>query len=102
MTDKIIQHCIGFDWDESNTHKNWNKHQVSYLECEQVFFNSPLLAYNDTTHSNLEKRMYVLGQTNMARSLFIVFAIRNNLIRVISARDMSKKERRIYETNTTF
>jgi uncharacterized protein len=88
---------LGFDWDASNRDKNWEKHQVSNGECEEVFFNLPLLLQPDEVHSTAEARYYVLGQTNAGRRLFIVFTIRNEKIRVISARDMSKRERTIYE-----
>ena len=94
---KIIKECVGFDWEVANFEKNWLSHQVSSGECEQVFFNRPILLQDDVTHSQTEKRYYVLGRTDDFRELFIVFTIRNNLIRVISARDMSKKERQIYD-----
>ena len=88
---------VGFDWDEGNKQKNWEKHQVNYTECEEVFFNKPLLIDDDTNHSFQERRYYVLGRTDLGRTLFLVFTVRNNKIRVISARDQSKKERKIYE-----
>jgi hypothetical protein len=88
--------CIGFQWDKDNIEKNWLKHKVSPVECEQVFFNKALFAV-DEKHSQREKRYYVLGLTDERRSLFVAFTIRRNLIRVISARNMSKKERKIYE-----
>jgi hypothetical protein len=87
----------GFDWDENNREKNWNKHGVLASECEEVFFNLPLLLQADTPHSLKEPRYYVLGHTNLGRRLFIAFTVREDKIRVISARDMSKKERSIYE-----
>jgi len=86
----------GFDWDEGNLTKNWEWHQVSSMECEEVFLNIPLLLADDTRHSSGEVRYYVLGQTNAGRLLFIAFAVRGTLIRVISARPMSGKERQIY------
>ena len=86
----------GFEWDDGNLTKNWIKHQVSTIECEEIFFNLPLLLANDKKHSQEEERYYVLGQTNAGRTLFISFTIRTNKIRVISARDMSRKEREIY------
>ena len=98
--EKTLQECIGFDWDEGNFIKNWSKHKVSNVECEQVFFNYPLLLNDDKNHSNSETRMYVLGKTDANILLFIAFTIRNKLIRVISARNMSKKERRVYEQCT--
>lgn len=86
----------GFDWDEGYLDKNWIKHQVSNSGREEVFFNFPLLLADDKQHSQEEQRYYVLGQTNANRRLFIAFAVRENKIRVISARDMSQKERDPY------
>jgi uncharacterized DUF497 family protein len=91
----------GFEWDESNRDKNWLAHQVSVGECEEVFFNFPLLQLSDPAHSQVEVRNYVLGQTSAGRCLFIVFTIRNNKVRVISARDMSKRERALYAKANT-
>jgi len=81
----------GFEWDDGNQLKNWIKHQVAASECEQVFFNLPLMLANDPEHSQDESRYYVLGQTNNKRRLFISFTVRNNKIRVISARPMSRR-----------
>ncbi|MCO6453343.1 MAG: BrnT family toxin [Caldilineales bacterium] len=86
----------GFEWDDGNQTKNWVGHQVSTTECEEVFFNLPLLLVDDIRHSQVEKRCYVLGQTNADRRLFIAFTVRTKRIRVISARDMSRKERQKY------
>lgn len=94
-----LLNCTGFDWDSGNIEKNWLKHKVSPVECEQVFFNKALFA-EDVRHSQREKRYYALGLTNNKRPLFVAFTIRRSLIRVISARDMSKKERKIYEEQT--
>ena len=91
---------IGFDWDEGNQQKNWEKHQVDFRECEEAFFNQPLLISEDMKHSFQEKRYYVLGRSDTNRKLFLIFTLRNNKIRVISARDQSKKERMIYEQQT--
>lgn len=87
----------GFDWDEGNRDKNWLRHRVSQGECEEVFFNQPLLTLADERHSASEARYYALGITNAGRRLFVVFTIRGSLLRVISARDMNRKERKIYE-----
>ena len=91
-----LKQCEGFEWDEENADKNWLLHQVSHTECEQAFFNEPLVVANDEKHSHSEKRYFLLGQTDLGRLLFIVFTLRKNLVRVISARDMHKKEREIY------
>jgi uncharacterized DUF497 family protein len=89
--------CGGFDWDRGNLDKNWKLHGVPFWECEQVFFNEPLLVVEDVSHSGVEKRYYALGRTDAGRRLFVVFTIRRNLVRVISARDMSRRERKRYE-----
>ncbi len=86
----------GFDWDEGNLDINFIRHQVSNVECEELFFNLPLLLADDDKHSYEEKRYYALGQTNNKRWLFIVFTIRDHKIRIISDRDMSPKERAVY------
>ena len=93
---ETLNQCSGFDWDEGNIDKNWLKHRVSHTECEQIFFNHPLAIQDDIVHSKTEKRFYALGETDLKRALFIAFTVRNNLIRVISARDMSRKEREVY------
>ncbi len=92
-----LSQIVGFDWDQNNREKNWEKHGVLASECEEVFFNLPLLLQPDPAHSQKEPRYYVLGHTVAGRRLFIVFTIREDKIRVISARDMSKKERSVYE-----
>ena len=97
MEKVFLNECEGFQWDDGNLTKNWLKHGVTQSEVEQVYFNQPLLLFNDDKHSINESRHFVLGKTDSGRKLFIVFTIRDDLIRVISARDMSKKERLIYE-----
>ena len=93
---KFLRNCNNFEWDEHNSKKNWEKHQVTPSECEQIFFNQPLIIGDDKKHSKLEIRYYSLGQTDSGRLLFIVSTNRDELIRVISARDMSKKEKEVY------
>jgi hypothetical protein len=93
----LLDNCSGFEWDEGNSIKNWIRHRVTKGECEQVFFNEPIFVFDDTRHSKEEKRWFLLGKTDADRALFIVFTIRENLIRVISARDMNRKERKIYD-----
>ena len=89
----------GFDWDEANARKNWTKHRVTPAESERVFFNRPLLVSDDTKHSEKEKRYYAMGQTDEGRLLFLDFTIRKKLVRVISARNMSRKERKLYKSS---
>ena len=91
----------GFDWDDGNARKN-DKHSVSMAEAEHTFFNNPLLLVADAKHSHAEQRYHALGKTDEGRTLHITFTLRNagEKIRVISARDMHKKERTIYEQTT--
>ena len=88
---------VGFQWDEGNIDKNLIKHNVENWECEQVFFNKPLLVLDDPRHSMAEKRLAAFGKTDAGRLLVVVFTKRSNLLRVISARDMNARERRFYE-----
>ena len=90
--------CAGFEWDEGNADKNWEKHAVADFECEEVFFHQPLVVRHDPKHSQREARYYALGRTGQDRLLFVAFTVRRSLIRVISAREMTRKERRLYET----
>ena len=88
----------GFEWDDGNARKN-DKHGVSTAEAEQAFFNNPLLLVADVKHSKRELRFHALGKSDEGRLLHITFTLRNAgaSIRVISARDMHRKERIIYE-----
>jgi uncharacterized protein len=92
----------GFDWDAGNERKNADSHGVSQAEAEQIFFNQPLIVTLDEKHSEGELRVRALGITNTGRLLTITFTMRANgeLIRVISARDMHRKERKEYEQAT--
>ena len=101
---KYSSKIIDFEWDEGNKTKNWFKHKVLWQECEDIFFNEPFLVNSDVKHSEKEERYQALGHTNIGRLLFISFTIRKGRIRVISAREMNRKERKVYneqkETNT--
>ena len=89
----------GFDWDANNGRKSADKHQVSQAEVEQVFFHVPLVLASDVKHSHTEPRFHALGKTTVGRLLHITFTLRfeGGKIRPISARDMHRKERRVYE-----
>ena len=97
--DLLVQ-CTGFDWDVGNLRKNWESHRVSFWEAEEVFMNGPLLSVPQRVDRG-EERFYCLGETEAQRFLFVVFTVRADRIRVISARDMSRKERRIYKSYAT-
>src|SRR6266571_3063816 len=94
-----VDRVEGFDWDEGNKRKSEERHGVSHSESEQVFFSVPLLMLQDIKHSQGEPRFHALGKTESGRLLHITFTTRaeGNKIRVISARDMNRKERMIYE-----
>ena len=89
----------GFEWDAGNERKSSEKHKVGQFEAEQAFFNQPLLILADDKHSQMEPRYHALGKSDDARLLHITFTLRlkGTLIRVISARDMHRKERIAYE-----
>ena len=91
-----MENCVGFEWDDSNSRKNWERHQVTPEEAEDIFFHEPLVVRSDVRHSKSEKRYYALGHTG-ARRLFLVFTVRQKLIRVISARDMNRNETESYK-----
>jgi uncharacterized protein len=88
--------CVGFDWDESNVQKNWERHGVTPEEAEDIFFREPLVVRADVRYRGAERRYYALGQTSSARFLFAAFTIRRGLIRVISVRDMNRNEAEVY------
>jgi len=95
----ILKKCTEFEWDSHKADKIWIKHNVSPSECEHIFFNLPLVVIEDVKHSEQENRFFALGQTDSERFLFIVFTARKNKIRILSARDMNRKERRVYQSH---
>lgn len=90
----------GFEWDDGNSSKNWKRHQVSQTEAEQVFLNRPVVVTTAGTRSKTEPRQFAFGRTEAGRLLAVVFTIRGPLLRVISARPMSRRERSSYEQAT--
>ena len=94
--DDLLASLTGFDWDDGNAQKNWTRHHVTQAESEEVFFNRPVLLADDSAHSRRERRYNVLGRTNADRLLSVIFTVRRSLVRVISARPMSRKERSAY------
>lgn len=96
-----LNRCTGFEWDAGNAPKVLARHGVEPGECEQAFFVEPFFVETDSSHSAREPRWRALGQTLAGRKLHIVFTIRIDLIRVIAARDMSRKERKEYDQAKT-
>ncbi len=96
-----LETVTGFDWDDGNLYKNEKKHGLKWQVIEEIFFNMPLLLLQDVKHSRQECRCFALGRTDENQKLFIVFTLREEKIRVISARLMNTKERRHYEKSHT-
>ena len=95
-TNDPLGECVGFDWDESNIVKNWERYRVTPEEAEEVFFQDPLVVQSDTRHSVREKRYRAIGRTSRGRLLFVAFTVRRKLICVISVRDMNRREAEEY------
>lgn len=95
-TPALISSLEGFEWDAGNTAKNVLGHGVSQAEAEEIFFHSPLLFLDDLRHSDVESRFVAHGTTAAGRLLTAAFTVRDRRIRIISVRDMSRKERRAY------
>lgn len=93
---KIFKNQISFNWDKGNINKN-KKHQVDDKEAEEIFFDSNKQIYQDILHSDKEERHILLGKTKRGRLLYTVFTVRNKKIRIISSRDINKKEAKLYE-----
>lgn len=97
---QIFHAPFEFEWDQGNREKNLLKHRVSDTECEEVFFDHRKQILKDTLHSGAERRYILIGMTKKRRVLFVAFIVRNQKIRVISARDLNRKESHLYEKET--
>ena len=97
---KIFTRPIQFQWDRGNIDKNSKKHDVTNAECEEVFFDENKIILKNILHQGKESRHILLGKTKAKRLLFTVFTVRNNKIRIISSRDINKKEGKLYEKRT--
>jgi uncharacterized DUF497 family protein len=96
VLEEFLAGLEGFEWDAGNSEKNWRHHEVRQTEAEQVLLNRPLVFVPDAKHSRAEPRYFTLGRTDGGRELAIVFTTRGKRVRVISARPMSRAERRAY------
>ncbi len=97
---QVFRDPLEFEWDKGNSGKNLKAHAVSDEECEEAFFDPKKKLAKDALHSGKEPRFILLGMTGKSRLLFIVFTLRKSRIRVISARDINKKEKHLYEEKT--
>lgn len=93
----LVAGLEGFEWDDGNSDKNWLRHEVRQAEAEQALLNTPLAVNITSKHGSAEPRFIALGQTDAGRLLTVVFTVRGTLVRVISARAMSKAERKVYD-----
>ena len=93
---RILAEGVGFEWDDGNRDKNLKKHSVTNAECEEAFADDKKLVRSDVIHSQTEARHYLIGKTNGGRILFMSFTIRKEFVRIISARDINRKERSYY------
>src|SRR3972149_11705385 len=94
---RILGKSLEFQWDKGNVGKNFKKHKVQDKEAEESFFDKKHRTFKDKLHSKGEERYRIVGKTKRGRLLFIVFAMRDSKIRIISARDINKKEVYLYE-----
>lgn len=94
---RIFHEPIGFEWDAGNREKNLKKHRVTDAECEEVFFDPHKRMVGAPVSVGTETRHLLIGQTRQGRALFVVFAVRREKVRIISARDLNQKERRFLE-----
>lgn len=94
---EIVFLPIAFDWNKWNIGKNFIKHKVAWYGCEEIFFNKPIVETIHLQETDREQRFYALGVSDKQRKLAVIFTIRRNRIRIISAKDMSRKERRAYD-----
>lgn len=94
---RILPDPVTFVWDKGNIDKNLKKHGVTNKEAEEILENKPIFIFEDVKHSLVEKRYMIWGITDKGRKLSVFFTIRHDLVRIISVRDMHKKERRAYE-----
>lgn len=96
---KIIKEVLQFDWDKGNIGKN-KKHTIEDKEAEEIFFDENKVIYKDILHSQVEERFIILGKTKEQRLLYVVYTKRSDKMRIVSARDINKKEVYIYEKKT--
>ena len=94
---RIFAGVVGFEWDDGNKDKNLTKHGVTIGECEEVFQDEKAQKFPDFLHSQHEERNAILGVTKQGKLLRVSFTVRRNRIRIISARPVNRKERKLYD-----
>lgn len=94
---RILPEPVIFEWDKGNIDKSRIKHRVRNLEAEEVFFEAQSVIFEDPKHSGAEQRYLMWGHTKQGRKLAVIFTLRGKRVRIISARDMHRKEKKVYE-----
>lgn len=97
---RILPKPITFEWDKGNIGKNWIKHDVTDQESEEPFFDPNRKIFRDQVHSGHEERFAIIGKTKQGRLLITTFTARRSRIRIISSRDVNRKEKPLYEKTT--
>lgn len=94
-----LQSVTGFEWDRANT-LHIARHKVLPEEAEEVFSDKDNVLDEDIEHSKTEERFLIIGKTGKGRLLYQIFTRRGNRIRIISSRDINRKEVWLYEEKT--
>ncbi|GAB4400371.1 MAG: BrnT family toxin [Anaerolineales bacterium] len=86
-----------FEWDPQKAARNLAKHGVSFAEAATVFGDPLSVTVSDPDHSDEEDRFIIVGQSYRGRLLMVSFGERGDAVRIISARELTRAERRAYE-----
>ena len=95
-----LRKIIGFEWDQGNIDKSYQKHGITTKDAEEVFLDKGIQIKRDFKHHEAEERFIAIGKNLKSKILFVIFTMRYSKIRIISARTANKKERRMYEEKT--
>ena len=93
---------LQFEWDDRKARLNFQKHGISFEEAKTVFRDPLAYIFDDEWHSIGEKREIIIGHDDKNRLVLVCFTDRNHIIRIISARLSTKKERQDYEEYRQF
>ncbi|MFC2129969.1 BrnT family toxin [Bacteroidota bacterium] len=86
-----------FEWDINKSRENAKKHKISFDEAVSIFGDPLAIYFEDEEHSILEQRSKIIGISSQGKALLVVYAIRGNIVRIISTRLLTPKERKNYE-----
>jgi hypothetical protein len=89
---------IIFEWDENKNEINKKKHGLSFETAKEVFYDDDAILFDDPDHSNGEERFLIIGMTESSKICIVSHCYRDsdNVIRLISAREATKREKQIY------